>query len=291
MCYRCPYCTLKKGSNAKDKDGVDVAPIGFDCMTSGLADKRLGMNEIRDPRWEKLKDFRVGSNESELSFIDRLARENWWTKTYAERVFGEYLRFVYLAALGPNQVTPSDQVDQVWHLHLCYSDSYWRELCGEILEKQLHHGPTKGGHAEGERFEGQYDYTLARYEEVFGELPPNDVWPPVGARFDPEQKFVRVDLSRAWVIGKRTASGLVGLLIMVWFVTSGEEYLERWGVSEAEFVGLIFGALFLFYMFSGKSRRRRRRRNRKSGGAGCSGGCGTSGCSSGCGGGCGGCGS
>jgi hypothetical protein len=30
-------------------------------------------------------------------------------------------------------VTPSEQVDQVWHLHLTYTRSYWDEFCPNVL--------------------------------------------------------------------------------------------------------------------------------------------------------------
>lgn len=247
------------------------------------------MKEIQDPRWLKLKAFRVGSDDSALSFIDRLARENRWSKGYAERVFEEYLKFVYLAALGPNPVTPSDQVDQVWHLHLCYSDSYWRELCGEILGQQLHHGPTNGGAAEGERFKGQYDYTLARYEEVFGMLPPIDIWPPTSIRFGEVQQFARVDLGESVVIRKRTGWFVVFVVLVVWFSAGGEEFLERQGISNLAFGWILVGLVSFWFMFRGLfGSRKKRRRKRKGGGAGCSGGCGVSGGGAGCGGSCGG---
>ena len=54
-------------------------------------------------------------------FSRRLARENGWPTAYAERVVREYRRFVVLAVSAGHAVTPSEQVDQAWHLHLLYS--------------------------------------------------------------------------------------------------------------------------------------------------------------------------
>jgi len=101
-----------------------------------------------------------------LSFTARLARENGWNAGHAARVVREYRRFLLLAATGSNPVTPSDAVDQAWHLHLTYTRSYWDALCGDILGKPLHHGPTAGGSAEGLRYRDQYRATLARYADA-----------------------------------------------------------------------------------------------------------------------------
>ena len=89
-------------------------------------------------------------------------------------------------------MTPSDEVDQVWHLHLLYSRHYWDALCRDTLETPLHHGPTQGGAAEDRKFHDWYEATLAAYRRYFGE-PPQDLWPAAGERFDEHHDFVRID--------------------------------------------------------------------------------------------------
>ena len=84
--------------------------------------------------WRRLEGFRVDDDSASLSFLDRVARENQWSRSFTDRVFVEYRRFVFLAMTVEHQVTPSEQVDQVWHLHLTYTRSYWNDLCGEVLE-------------------------------------------------------------------------------------------------------------------------------------------------------------
>ena len=86
----------------------------------------------------------------------RLARDNGWTFEFAERVVEEYRRFAFLAKTAGHPVTPSDEVDQMWHLHLTYTRSYWDDFCGRVLEAPLHHDPTQGGRAEGEKFDDWY---------------------------------------------------------------------------------------------------------------------------------------
>ncbi|MGB0373215.1 MAG: glycine-rich domain-containing protein [Opitutales bacterium] len=169
--------------------------------------------------WNKLERFRVDAGEDSLTFIQRLARENAWELEFAERVYGEYLKFIYLACISSNPVTPSDEVDQVWHLHLCYSDSYWNHLCQGVLGRDLHHGPTKGGDQENQRYWEQYESTLNLYRDTFAHEAPRDVWPEASTRFDRKSRFVRVDLKDAFVVRKKTVFnaalfGVVSLLLV-----------------------------------------------------------------------------
>ncbi|MEM7395886.1 MAG: TIGR04222 domain-containing membrane protein, partial [Verrucomicrobiota bacterium] len=162
---------------------------------------------MTDPIWEELKTFKVGQGNEKLSFIQRLARENHWSTAYAERVFHEYRKFIYMAKVSGRQVTPSDEVDQAWHLHLCYSDSYWNDLCRDMLKAPLHHGPTKGGTSERTRYWDQYEHTLAFYESCFGEAPPRDIWPTPKQRFTGVDRFIRVNRNDYFVIPKKVVIG------------------------------------------------------------------------------------
>jgi hypothetical protein len=110
-------------------------------------------------------------------FQHRLEQYNKWTDAFADRVTKEYRRFLYLAARAGHPVTPSDTVDQAWHLHLIYTRHYWQELCDKILGFQLHHEPSAGGTVENNKFERQYEQTIASYKATFGQAPPADIWP------------------------------------------------------------------------------------------------------------------
>ena len=159
------------------------------------------MKPTDDALWKRLAGFEIGDPEAPLSFTARLARENGWEPEFAERVVEEYRRFLFLVARAGHVVTPSEEVDQAWHLHLVYTRSYWTELCEGILGQPLHHCPTTGGLAQGETFRDQYEATLASYEAFFGEAPPEDIWPHAERRFAaPAARWV--DTSRNWVIGK-----------------------------------------------------------------------------------------
>ena len=75
--------------------------------------------------WNKLNDFQIDDRRAAFRFTDRLAQENGWSKAFARRAVDEYKKFIYLTATGATPVTPSDVVDQVWHLHLTFTRSYW----------------------------------------------------------------------------------------------------------------------------------------------------------------------
>ena len=163
----------------------------------------------------KLESLVIGSADAELDFTARLARENDWSRDFAEKVIRKYKRFLYMVATAGRQLTPSDEVDQAWHLHLVYTHSYWHELCRDILGFELHHQPTRGGASEQGRFRDQYQLTLDYYREVFGEAPPADVWPDVGKRFENVSHFVRVNRARAWLVRKPRHLGRAAAVMML----------------------------------------------------------------------------
>lgn len=172
------------------------------------------MSSTRDEAlWQRIVDHHIGPSGASLTFADRLARENRWSLSHAERVIGEYKRFCFLALTAGGEVTPSDAVDQAWHLHLTYSRDYWQVFCPDVLGAELHHGPTRGGPDERGRFYRQYAETLAAYEHAFGHPPPADIWPSAARRFCVDPRGVRVNLSRDIILTRRVALAL-GLLLL-----------------------------------------------------------------------------
>ncbi|MWB96316.1 hypothetical protein GON26_18290 [Flavobacterium sp. GA093] len=159
------------------------------------------MNEEQLVLWNTIKNFELDDPDVSLSFTDRLARENGWTIEYSIRTILEYKKFIFLLTIADHPLTPSDQVDQVWHLHLLYTQSYWEDFCGDILKRKIHHGPTKGGDTEKSKFTDWYDKTKQLYLEVFKNQAPHDIWPSSQIRFT-EINFERVNLDKNWIIKK-----------------------------------------------------------------------------------------
>lgn len=160
------------------------------------------MNLQQQELYQRLQTFSPDEPDAQLSFSKRLARENGWTVEYARQAIAEYKKFAFLAVVAEHPVTPSEQVDQVWHLHLAYTRSYWDEFCPNILQKTLHHNPTQGGSSEGVKFNDWYNKTLESYTKFFGEAPPVEIWPPAEIRFGHDIKVQRVNTEDCWIIPK-----------------------------------------------------------------------------------------
>jgi hypothetical protein len=271
--------------------------------------------------WEKLSNFSLDNPEASFSFTERLARENGWAIDFSKRVVEEYKKFIYMSVVSGRSLTPSDEVDQAWHLHLVYSYSYWVEMCEKTLGGfRLHHGPTKGGKVEKKRYDNQYSETLKFYEEEFGYEPPKDIWPNHEIRFG-KINFRRVNMHDNIVINKEAVKKHSLSLAMIAFaIICSFLFISAKPKDDEVSIFIIFcwviGILGVIFLIRGIYRysTRNSRRNGSAGAAsgyssssssadsgcsiissffGCGGdsGCGSSGCgSSGCGG-CGGCGS
>ncbi|MDJ0511514.1 MAG: DUF2207 domain-containing protein [Crocosphaera sp.] len=144
--------------------------------------------------YQRIQAFPLAQNDEPLSFSKRLAKENQWSLSYTERVIEEYKKFTFLAVVAGHTVSPSKAVDQVWHLHLTYTRSYWEEFCRHILQMSLHHEPSSGALADEVKFNGCYEQTLRSYQAFFGEIPPSDIWtkPIVNSQQNHEQKRVNI---------------------------------------------------------------------------------------------------
>jgi hypothetical protein len=167
-------------------------------------------DDYRDhPVWMALCHYRIGPEKADLPFARQLARENGWSDRHSARVIEEYRRFCFLAVTADGEMTPSDAVDQAWHLHLTYSRDYWERFCPHILGRALHHGPTAGGGGAQARYFEQYAQTLKHYEQVFGELPPADIWPTGARRMIEDPKARRVHPRDGIVVPRRVVRSLL----------------------------------------------------------------------------------
>ena len=173
------------------------------------------------PVWRALVAYRIGPDDAALPFAARLARENGWSAAHAGRAIEEYRRFCFLAANTGRPVTPSDAVDQVWHLHLTYTRDYWERFCPDLLGRPLHHGPTAGGAGEQHRFFDQYAETLRAYEAAFGTAPPADLWPDAARRLRDDPRARRVHPRDAFILPRHPtlAALLVAAVAIVTLLT------------------------------------------------------------------------
>lgn len=157
--------------------------------------------------WQRIRAHPFESDNQQLDLARRLAREQGWTLFEARAAVEEYRRFCFLAVVEGRHKTPSEAVDEVWHLHLIHSRDYWQVFCPQVLRCELHHGPTQGGRIEATRYREQYAATLAAYERWFGP-PPKRWWPGHAERFANPARWQRVDRSRYWVLPRPRLSSL-----------------------------------------------------------------------------------
>ena len=227
---------------------------------------------MNDKLWNKIQNFNFDNPEADFSFSMRLARDNGWSIAFTNRIIEEYRRFLYLAAEAGHLVTPSDEVDQAWHSHLCFTRSHWNDLCRDTIGKPSHHGPTTGGSEEREKFHDWYTETLKTYATTFGHKAPADCWPAAEKRFS-SLKFERVDRGSHFIIPKRAVGISAAIAAFMVFATSCGLIEKSREVHPFIPIAVIIGGLLLFVILKFGI-----------GGCGC-GGCGWGGC--GWGGGCG----
>lgn len=214
-----------------------------------------------------LDAFTIGDPAAPFGFARRLARDNRWSIAFAQRVVAEYKRFVFLAMEAGHPVTPSDEVDQAWHLHLVYTRSYWEDLCTGLLGRPLHHGPTKGGRDEDDKFEDWYARTLESYARFFEHRPPADIWPPSAVRFGLAPHFRRVNTRRYWLVPRQfvrrsTGSTLVGVGAATGLVGCGVIVAQSSGGTSTSLILTVFiaagvGVFLLLIIFAVKRSRGR----------------------------------
>ncbi|MFT5904511.1 MAG: hypothetical protein ACI9E1_000086 [Cryomorphaceae bacterium] len=230
----------------------------------------------------RIESLELDDLSSNFKFSDRLARENSWTTEFSNRCLQEYKKFLFLCAEAGHPVTPSVAVDHAWHLHLCYTRSYWHDLCKDTLGFPLHHGPTKGGQEENEKFNQWYQKTLDSYLRIFKTEPPTDIWPAPEVRFSP-QDIKNVDFAKHFVVSKKSTLRVVAAGALSLSAVGCASVLAQNDDSPLGWIILVIAVvLLLSKIFKGGG---------GNNGGGCGGGtsCGSDGgaggCSSGCGGG------
>ncbi|HEY1190064.1 MAG TPA: TIGR04222 domain-containing membrane protein [Gemmata sp.] len=212
------------------------------------------LDSARSELLARVLAFDIDGGEVPLPFVARLAREHGWAPSFAERVVEEYKRFLFLAATTGFLVCPSEDVDAAWHLHLTYTKSYWQRFCGELIGRPLHHEPTKGGPAEGEKHLLMYAATLTAYGEAFGHPPPEDIWPSGTVRFGDDTRHRVVNTARNWVIPKlpvKRVAQLIGTFALIAFLLPGCADANPFALKRADIL-LPFGLAIVSAVCGGR---------------------------------------
>lgn len=135
-------------------------------------------------------------------FEDRVARETGWNRRTVGTAIFEYRCFLLLAAVSEAPVTPSADIDAVWHEHILHTRHY-QEVLPSIMGQPFHHDP--GTKADAETHRRQYLRTWRLYRRVFGREPNSLIWPRPMSRIrdvfrksEPERHHE--NLSDAWMV-------------------------------------------------------------------------------------------
>ncbi|MGC4100084.1 glycine-rich domain-containing protein [Ferruginibacter sp.] len=102
------------------------------------------MNKLSQQElWKKIQTFQLDDPTSAFPFSRKLAKENHWEQSFTNRAIEEYKKFIFLCCISPSGASPSAIVDEVWHLHLTYTDNYWNRFCRETLMKENSSSPQQ----------------------------------------------------------------------------------------------------------------------------------------------------
>ena len=250
--------------------------------------------------WQAINAFDMDAADAAFPFSRRLARDNGWSHSFAKAAITDYKRFIYLICVSGTMLTPSDVIDEVWHLHLIYSEDYWDRFCFETLKRKIHHGPTKGGDAEAGKYLNAYQHTLDLYQQEFGTPPPPALWPDEKTRFQRPRSIQRIDISDKIILPKRQVFLCLSLGLPLLLAACNAKHIFH--QIDQYYILIIIGVVFGFNLILALLRHMgwvKPARKGKDDGSGCGGGgcsssdggghgCGGHGCGGG--GGCGGCG-
>jgi hypothetical protein len=136
-------------------------------------------------------------------FIERVMKENLWSREYTLRVIEEYKKFIFLGTI--QDVAPSFEIDQVWHTHLLFTKDY-KKMCTEVIKLEFHHNPNEEKTSKV-IVKDPYITTKELYFKTFKIQPPSDIW----TKFVPSQ-YVYIDIKKHWIIPVGDFKGLYKLL-------------------------------------------------------------------------------
>lgn len=226
----------------------------------------------QDLLWQRILSFPLDAPNAPLPFSRRLARENKWDYNFGLKAIEEYRKFIFLCCISPQGASPSRVIDEVWHLHLIYTQSYWEEFCEKTLNRNIHHHPSAGGPQETAKHKNWRADTLDLYRSTFHAEPPAEFWDDNYS----STRFLLRFLKKIF---------LLPLLLLLLLLTACND-------TSMGFIPFIIGIMLAMGSIITTSRGNdsgEKRKKNESDGSSCGSSC-SSGCGSGCGGGCGGCG-
>jgi len=190
------------------------------------------------PLWKRIEEYQIDDPVASVKFSDKLTTYQHWSLAFTARAIQEYKRFIFLCCISPTGASPSPIVDEVWHLHLTYTQDYWKVFCNQVLQQEIHHFPSKGGATEKQKHNNWYAQTLALYTTVFDEEPPADIW------IKPQPEIAGADLAPSTDPPKLSYYRYLWLLLFPLLVPFTHGQVSPFGLSGGEFL-VFYGMLIL----------------------------------------------
>lgn len=124
--------------------------------------------------WQTVENYKLPFGEEYVQYKLK------WQRAYCNLALSEYRRFAFLALISDSEITPSEAIDEVWHLHILHTQDY--SQFGAACQHFLHHWP--GMPTNRPQFNKQYEMTREMYRVVFGYDAPQAFWPLQKTSFD-----------------------------------------------------------------------------------------------------------
>jgi hypothetical protein len=159
--------------------------------------------------WQRIQGFEIDNPNDDVPFSSRLVRECGWSHEKARGAIGEYKKFIYLICVSASPLTPSEVVDQVWHLHRADTRSYGSQFCEGVVGRPIRRDPTEDGGARTYHVLDQYAETRSVYESEFECRPPTEFWPPVSERFAATSSRQEIVRTSGWIAPQPSGYGSI----------------------------------------------------------------------------------
>ncbi len=157
---------------AELENSQPLALVYTHSTSTNVGRTKLSSNRRPLEIFGRIKNFRSGAA------IEYYQRNFGLTANEAVAHFLEMLKYLCLVAVHPGAITPSMQLDEVWHSMIIQTRDY-QKLCG-LIGIFVHHSTRESPQ------KAQYEQGLVLYQKYFG-LPP-EVWSsPLRERVSPEQ--------------------------------------------------------------------------------------------------------
>ena len=120
-----------------------------------------------------------------IKFLEKSAMKNFdLSKEEATELLQELGKFYVLKIIEKdydhNKLSPSEEVDELWHLHLLFPKKYY-QFCARFARNWIDHSPDAKYDGNHDR---RYSNTIKKYRSTFNADPPYSMWPKIirGAR-------------------------------------------------------------------------------------------------------------